>query len=252
MSAVSFAPTSSAPTRGERRPAALDAEGPRRARVWGIAAAIAIHVAVVVLLFRMESVRAPVAPPQPLAVNFIVLPTPPSPEVEPPRPKPVMKQPVPQPKRPVRAPEPLPLVQPPSPVVTESVIATEAPAPAPARDAPPPVAAPPPPPPALEPPKPAPLPVSEPRFDAAYLNNPAPQYPAVSRRLGEQGRVLLRVHVDPQGVPTAVMLRASSGHDRLDAVALETVRRWRFVPARRGEEPVSAWVLVPIVFNLRS
>ena len=34
-----------------------------------------------------------------------------------------------------------------------------------------------------------------PNFNAAYLHNPAPHYPSVSKRLGEQGRVLLRVQV---------------------------------------------------------
>jgi protein TonB len=91
-----------------------------------------------------------------------------------------------------------------------------------------------------------------PRFNADYLNNPAPHYPAVSRRLREEGRVMLRVYVDPQGAPARVELRTSSGHERLDTVALETVRHWKFVPARRGDEAVSAWVLVPIAFRLRS
>jgi TonB family C-terminal domain len=91
-----------------------------------------------------------------------------------------------------------------------------------------------------------------PRFDAAYLDNPPPAYPPLSRRLGEQGRVLVRVFVEPGGSPAQVELRASSGHRRLDAAAVAAVRRWRFVPARRGAEPVGAWVLVPITFNLRS
>lgn len=95
-------------------------------------------------------------------------------------------------------------------------------------------------------------PVTTPRFDAAYLNNPAPTYPPLSRRLGEQGRVLIRVYVDPNGEPAQVELRQSSGHRRLDAAAEAAVRRWRFVPARRGQEPVGAWVLVPIAFKLRS
>lgn len=99
---------------------------------------------------------------------------------------------------------------------------------------------------------PATPPVTAPRFDAAYLNNPAPTYPPLSRRLGEQGRVLVRVFVNPNGAPTKVQLRESSGHPRLDAAAEEAVRGWRFVPARRGDEPVGAWVLVPITFNLRS
>ncbi|MFZ5493636.1 MAG: energy transducer TonB [Pseudomonadota bacterium] len=94
--------------------------------------------------------------------------------------------------------------------------------------------------------------VTAPRFDAAYLNNPAPAYPPLSRRLDEQGRVLIRVFVDPNGAPAEVELRESSGYRRLDAAAEAAVRRWRFVPARRGQEPVGAWVLVPIAFNLRS
>lgn len=95
-------------------------------------------------------------------------------------------------------------------------------------------------------------PVTAPRFDAAYLNNPAPTYPPLSRRLGEQGRVLIRVYVDPNGEPAQVKLRQSSGHRRLDAAAEAAVRRWRFIPARRGQEPVGAWILVPIAFKLRS
>jgi len=94
--------------------------------------------------------------------------------------------------------------------------------------------------------------VAPPRFNADYLNNPAPQYPAVSRRLREEGRVTLRVFVDAQGLPARIELRTSSGYERLDHIALETVRQWKFVPARRGDEAVSAWVIVPISFSLRS
>lgn len=99
---------------------------------------------------------------------------------------------------------------------------------------------------------PANPPVTAPRFDAAYLNNPAPTYPPLSRRLGEQGRVLVRVFVNPNGAPAKVQLRESSGHRRLDAAAEAAVRRWRFVPARRGQAPVGDWVLVPIAFKLRN
>jgi len=99
-----------------------------------------------------------------------------------------------------------------------------------------------------EPPPPAPLVL--PRFDAAYLQNPAPAYPALSRRAGEKGKVLLRVVVRPDGTPETVELRQSSGAVRLDEAALEAVRKWRFVPARRGDTPVTAAVIVPIVFSL--
>ena len=89
------------------------------------------------------------------------------------------------------------------------------------------------------------------RFDAAYLQNPAPIYPPLSRRLGEEGKVLLRVFVEPGGTAGQVEIKASSGSPRLDQAAMDAVRRWQFVPARRGDEAVGAWVLVPILFNLR-
>lgn len=93
--------------------------------------------------------------------------------------------------------------------------------------------------------------LSQPRFDADYLDNPTPPYPTISRRLGEQGRVMLRVRVGTDGQALDVQLHASSGSARLDLSALETVRRWRFVPARLGTEPIAATVLVPIVFSLK-
>lgn len=89
-----------------------------------------------------------------------------------------------------------------------------------------------------------------PRFDAAYLDNPRPAYPPLSRRLGEEGKVLLRVRVSREGQPAAVDLEKSSNFERLDEAARQVVARWRFVPARRGDEAIEATVIVPIVFRL--
>lgn len=89
-----------------------------------------------------------------------------------------------------------------------------------------------------------------PSFNAAYLNNPAPNYPSISRRLGEQGLVLLNVQVTADGAAGSVELQTGSGSRRLDEAALEAVKKWRFTPAKRGNEPVSASVLVPVRFSL--
>ena len=98
---------------------------------------------------------------------------------------------------------------------------------------------------------PTPLPsISAARFDAAYLNNPKPEYPAVSRRLGEEGRVLLKVRVSAEGLPATVDIETSSHFNRLDDAARRVVGRWRFIPARRGDEAIEASVMVPIVFRL--
>jgi protein TonB len=87
-------------------------------------------------------------------------------------------------------------------------------------------------------------------YDADYLANPAPAYPAASRRLGEQGTVLLRVQVMRNGRPQAIEVLAGSGSPRLDRAATEAVRRWRFVPATQQGRPVDSWLRVPIVFRL--
>jgi protein TonB len=97
---------------------------------------------------------------------------------------------------------------------------------------------------------PAPEAITAPRFDADYLDNPKPVYPATSRRLGEQGKVLLRVLVSAAGLAEKVELKTSSSFTRLDQAAQEAVSRWRFVPARRGEQPIAAWVQVPLTFQL--
>jgi protein TonB len=93
---------------------------------------------------------------------------------------------------------------------------------------------------------------SPPRFDAAYLHNPKPEYPRLARRLGEQGTVLLNVFVDANGVPQKIELSTSSGSPRLDQAARQTVQRWKFVPARQGDRPIGAWIVVPIRFVLES
>lgn len=90
------------------------------------------------------------------------------------------------------------------------------------------------------------------RFDADYLNNPAPAYPLLSRRQGESGKVLLLVQVTAHGTAAQVEIRQGCGFPRLDQAALNAVRNWRFVPARRGDEAVAASVLVPITFRLDS
>lgn len=94
--------------------------------------------------------------------------------------------------------------------------------------------------------------IEPPRFGAAYLNNPPPAYPSVSRRSGEQGRVLLRVLVSENGLAESVQLDSSSGYEKLDRAAIEAVKKWSFVPAKRSNQPVSAYVLVPVKFSLSS
>lgn len=217
------------------------------ARDWRALIGVALlHGVVLIALLSMKPVAEAVGLPQPLMVSLLT-PVEPEPEKkpEPPPPKPqVLPKPViPPPVLVAQEEAPTPVVAPPpppEPVPVPVVLPPPSPQVKPVQAAPVIVQAPPP-----------PL-VIPPRFDADYLDNPAPVYPALSRRLGEHGRVLLRVHVTAEGAATQVEIRESSGFQRLDKSARDTVLRWRFVPARQGDKGVAGWVLVPISFSLRS
>jgi protein TonB len=77
-----------------------------------------------------------------------------------------------------------------------------------------------------------------------------PSYPSNARRLGIQGTTVLSVFVAADGRVGDVVVKQSAGHPDLDNAAAEAVKRWRFEPARRGNEAVSMWVLQPIEFRL--
>lgn len=90
-----------------------------------------------------------------------------------------------------------------------------------------------------------------PSSNADYLNNPAPAYPAISRRLGEQGKVVIRVLIDKDGTPQQGDIGQSSGYARLDQAALRAVMDWRYVPGRRDGTVQDMWFNVPIHFALQ-
>ena len=94
--------------------------------------------------------------------------------------------------------------------------------------------------------------IEPPRFGVSYLINPAPDYPAMSRRIGEEGRVLMKVLVSADGAAEDVQIEKSSGSERLDNAAMQAVKRWRFIPAKKNNQALSAYVMVPMKFSLDS
>ena len=92
--------------------------------------------------------------------------------------------------------------------------------------------------------------VDMPTTVADYQTKSPPVYPAMSRRMGEQGRVVMRVLIGADGVPQQAEVLQSSGHGRLDRAAADAVMRWRYVPGKRGGVPETMWFQVPIEFKL--
>lgn len=180
---------------------------------------------------------APPAPPPPAP------PPPEPPPPPPPKPRPEPPKPVPKPAKP--KPPPLP----PSEKAITVPQETAEPAPAPV------VAAAPAAPAAASPAQSVPgpssneVPITPPRSDARHLNNPKPEYPRTSMRLREEGQVLLDVYILADGTVGEVKLRQSSGFSRLDESAMKTVKKWKFVPAHRGNEPIASWYVQPITFE---
>lgn len=220
---------------------------PRRLnrRILVVGAVVGFHVLVVWALQSGLLRRAAemVIPIQVLAE--IIEPAQPLVTPEPPPPKPVAQPPKPQPK-PVARQQPVPqpvLQEEPSPVAP--VVAPPEPAP------PVTVAAPTPPAPPVPPAPPAPPRIELPSSSADYLNNPRPPYPALSKRMGEQGKVVVRAFIGTDGTASRAEVQSSSGYQRLDQTAVQTVLRWRYVPGKRNGVAEAMWFNIPIVFELR-
>ena len=176
--------------------------------------------------------------------------TPPAPEA-PPVPQPKAEEPIQQPVVRKSTPKPRPAPQPvarpdPTPAPSAPTATSEPQPPAPPVAAPMTSAAPP------APPSPAPAPrVELPISDADYLQNPKPEYPRMSSRLGEEGTTIMRVQIGTDGRALDAQVFKSSGFARLDQAAAETVRKWKYVPGKRGGVPEVMWVNVPIKWELK-
>jgi len=78
-----------------------------------------------------------------------------------------------------------------------------------------------------------------------------PEYPAISRRMGEEGKLVLRVELDESGRIDDAKVINSSGYERLDAAALTAVKSWQCNPSLRNGQPVRAVALQPFNFVLQ-
>lgn len=166
----------------------------------------------------------PVAPPEP-----------PKPKTAPPKTLPALKQAIAPPLPPVLNTMP-----------SEQAIAVPAQVP----EAPAPVVAAPL---ATTPAQPAPAVAAPPKTIASgveYLQAPQPEYPSISRRMREEGKVVLRVLVNEKGRAERVDVQQSSGASRLDEAARQAALRALFKPHLEDGKAVPVYAIVPIRFQL--
>ena len=104
-------------------------------------------------------------------------------------------------------------------------------------------------------PSPAPMPLEPIKLSAELsVSCPKltpPEYPAISRRMGEEGKLVLRVELDEGGRIDTAKVISSSGYERLDNAALTAVKNWQCNPSLRNGQPVRAVALQPFNFVLQ-
>ena len=209
----------------------------RSLRAASLAGVVALHLAAMGL--ALAWVEQTQSPPEPTVLAVSLMPAAPE---KPPEPLP----PAPPPPEPVLKPRPKPVIASTRTEPVADAIVTPPPVDEPDPTPAPPIAA------YSEAAEPAPPGEPEPpRFDMAYLSNPQPSFPAMSKKLHEEGTVMLRVHVSAAGEALSVEVAQSSGYSRLDDAARRAVQRWKFVPSRRGDTAVDGIAMVPMVFSLK-
>jgi protein TonB len=112
----------------------------------------------------------------------------------------------------------------------------------------------------VAPPVPAPVVVAPPAppkpvqrvapvIDAAK-NCSKPEYPATSKRLEEEGLVLLRFMIDEDGKVIESRIETSSGYARLDEAARAALSRCQFKPGTADGKPERSWASLKYVWRL--
>ena len=207
--------------------------------IWGLQSGLLMRAAEIIvpaeLLTEFITPPAPLAPPKlptPPKPVPVATPTPPTPQkrVQPKAPSTPQLQPL-------AINDPTPSTTAPTGVITQAPQAVAA-APAAAAPSPAPAAT-------------GPAKIELPSLDARYSDQDATVYPAMSRRLGEEGTTVYSVLIGTDGKAISARLVKSSGFERLDKAAYDTVMRRRYTPGTRDGVPVALSYNAPITWVLK-
>ena len=89
-------------------------------------------------------------------------------------------------------------------------------------------------------------------YRAESLRNAQPRYPIYSRKMHQEGVVIVSAEVLTDGSATDIRIAASSGIKLLDEAALETIKQWHFIPAKKDGIPYVQRLRIPVTFSLNN
>ena len=90
--------------------------------------------------------------------------------------------------------------------------------------------------------------VSSATYKIGSAKNPHPTYPLIARKKGWEGRVIIKAKIDREGNVSEIKVLESSGFKVLDNASLETLKKWKFTPAKIGNKFVADTVNIPVKF----
>ncbi len=96
--------------------------------------------------------------------------------------------------------------------------------------------------------------VAESRFGdrgaPVFVYQEIPVYPALARRMGKEGRVLLKLLIDTDGKLVNVEVVEAAGYGFTEA-SIDAVKKSTYAPGYRGGVKVATWALLPVSFRLQ-
>ena len=101
---------------------------------------------------------------------------------------------------------------------------------------------------AIDPPAPPAPVIVAPGLDPRYAGDLQPDYPAAERRMGNPGKVTVRVLIGPDGRVKQVEPVSATSDAFFRATRDQALRRWRFRPGTRDGVAQAAWRTMSVTF----
>ena len=80
--------------------------------------------------------------------------------------------------------------------------------------------------------------------------NKRPKYPDLAWDRSYEGKGILEVEINENGTVDFIRIEKSSGYSVLDKAAIKAIRKWKYIPAKKGNRSIRSKLMVPFEFKL--